>query len=749
MFRFLLGLNYTTMRRQPFLLTLLCVLFVASAAAQIPSNCDNISAPKILIAGDSWAQFMGDDEVYDDVFDAYGFSDYFFVTETLGSSPSLPYNGSAYAVSGSEARQWVDTDNYPYIANMVQALQNDPDITTVILSIGGNDVLAGKSGGGWYKDMDLDNPGSEQALFNTIMANTQVIIDAALDVRPNLKVIISSYEYPNFDVEFGTCWIYACPKRRDLSRDPDNDLITNEELNQMMITVEEQRQMMVGGQSRVEYDNGIGLMHHIYGDGVSGPGILPAPEGTPPYTPGGNPLLPTLRENFRIFGDPIHLDADGYDYKVRNQADNFFFNEFRGSPQATFFSEGGSNDGWVDVIANNTSTSGIRMGDDGGLFSGATNDWRGILSFNTESLPNNAMITGAVLYLTRSGEGGGSNPYTLGDRSPRLDMISGSFGNPGIELSDGTAPADGVDVGCFHGTVLNDNDITRIDIDPSYFSLINSQGLTQFRLYFDVADWSANYISYFDGSEDGLTSGGQRYSGRQRSQIIYQEKTILVEDENGEAIETTIEIPALAALGVSDIVGTTAPFLDLTFELSVPVELLRFTAKHMDEAALLQWTSVKEENFANYELQRSADGQEWHSLTQQAGKGEHELEQHYAYVDERPLRGANYYRLKMNDLDGSFAFSDIRQLSFARVQSDWLAYPNPFSSYLWLQASETGEGPIDITLLDVLGRPLQTWSGLEGQPVLQLLIDPDLPTGSYYLQVGSANRVSTIKLLRE
>jgi hypothetical protein len=42
----------------------------------------------------------------------------------------------------------------------------------------------------------------------------------------------------------------------------------------------------------------------------------------------------------------------------------------------------------------------------------------------------------------------------------------------------------------------------------------------------------------------------------------------------------------------------------------------------MNESALVQWVSVNEENFAYYELQRSADGQSWHSIAEQAGKAE-------------------------------------------------------------------------------------------------------------------------------
>lgn len=731
------------------LLTLFCSGFMSlHLLAQIPSNCNFNDVPIVLIAGDSWAQFMGDDGVYDQVFNAYGFSEYYFVTETLGSAPDPPYTGSAYAVSGSEARQWVDTDNYAYISNMVQALQDNPEINTVILSIGGNDILAGRSGGGWYKDMDLDNPGSEQALFNTIEANTLTIVNAALAVRPGLRVILSSYEYPNFDVELGTCWFYACPKREDLSRDPVNDLITNEELNQMMITVEEQRQSTVSSTPNLEYDNSIGLMHHIYGDGVSGPGVLPAPQGSPPYEPGGNPVLPTLRENFRVWGDPIHLDAAGYAYKVRNQTDNFFFEDFRGTPQATYYSEGGGNDGWVDVIAGNMGTQGIRMGDDGGIFSGPTNDWRGILSFNTADLPNNASVTAAVLYLTRSSAGGGSNPYSLGDRNPRLDIISGTFGGPAVEQSDGTATASATDVGCFHGNVVDDYDITRIDIHPSYLQHINNQGRTQFRLYFDVADWSDNYVHYFDGSEDGLTASGDEKSGKERGAIIYQQKTILVEGEDGEAIESTVEIPALQALGVVDLVGTTAPFLDLTYQLILPVELLMFEAEKEDRGALITWQSTNEEQFEGYELQRSADAIKWEVLAQVPGHGGHTAINDYEHLDKNPQWGDNFYRLKMNDLDGTFEYSDIRRLAFEAPEADWWVYPNPFIDDIVLHHSQAPSEGHQYILTDMLGRVVQTWTPAEGQLRQSLPVDPNLPPGAYVLRLHADSELSSVRVIK-
>lgn len=104
---------------------------------------------------------MGDDGVYDEVFDVYGFLDFYFVIEIFGLFFELFYIGSVYVILGSEVCQWVDMEIYFYIDNMVQVLQDNFDINIVILSIGGNDILVGCFEGGWYKDMDLDVLGFE------------------------------------------------------------------------------------------------------------------------------------------------------------------------------------------------------------------------------------------------------------------------------------------------------------------------------------------------------------------------------------------------------------------------------------------------------------------------------------------------------------------------------------------------------------------------------------------------------------
>ncbi|MDH3524377.1 MAG: hypothetical protein OES32_12405 [Acidobacteriota bacterium] len=509
---------------------------------------------RVLLAGDSWAQYMWDDDSHNDVFDKFGHADKRAVSRSLGSDPGPGYTGPEYAISGSEAREWVDTANYPWIANVVAELVGLPAIDTVMLSLGGNDILAAKSGGGWYKDMDLDVPGSEAALFDRILADLETVAQASLAPRPDLRLLVSSYEYPNFNVDPLWCWIYACPKRRDLSRDPDNDLVTDEELNALMVDVETRRVAWTNADGRLDFDHGVGEMHYYYGDESRPPGELPRPGQAPPdYLPfpGGDPLTPTLRENFRAPGgipaDPIHLDYEGYQYKIAVQTETHLFPRFRGPVTATFTSRGGLEDGWTDGVG--VGNEAIVVGDDGIRL------YYGIASFDTSALPAGAEIAAASLYLLQDTRAG-ANPFTSGDLGPPvLDVKTGSFGAPEVEPGDATAAADAADAGCFVGSAASEWYAVRVDLAPAALAAVNPDGLTQFRVSFSNVDSGTDTVSFKDGDVEIPAVPEPVETLR-----FVAEKT-----PDGTTVTRLVLGSALPHRGAAEVLGTAKPFLDLTF----------------------------------------------------------------------------------------------------------------------------------------------------------------------------------------
>jgi hypothetical protein len=810
---------YKQMHKHYFFSTITLALMIICSAqgfAQLPANCGG-STPRIAIAGDSWAQYMADDDSHNTMLRMYGHPDKTAVAETyeicIGCIGSPGPND--YAVSGSEARQWADEANYDYLQNLIDDLNANPTIDWVVLSIGGNDILAGKSGGGWYKDMDLDVPGSEAALFAVVQANTEYIMDQVwLRARPNINFMISGYDFPNFNVSNSfplyLCDQYACPKREDLSRDPINDLITDEEISAMMETVEGIRKGMVNPtEPRIFYDNGMGLMHYHYGydDGLYPnffPGTTSEPQGEVPFASGGDAGTPTDRGNFRgvglfgLFGsfdaDPIHLDFEGYEFKIKNQMDHILFEDFRKNTtdqMATFWSDG-AQDGYVDIETNTINGNGLKMGDEGIFccFGGSDNNYRSILSFNTSSLPDNAQVTGATIYMIRSGAD--DNPFERNDKTPVLDIKKGHFGSSAsLEVADGTASANGTDVGCFKGAVEGDNFALRIDVEPSGFAYFNKTGVTQFRAYIQEEDWSNEYINFYDGGGIAAALPPDVYAEQNPPQYAYRtikkvdngdgtfteielDKGPVVEpregyvlqeklkdareDDDGNIIEQYFLYPALEHPGLakhmSEAFGAPAdgfaPFIDISFIIVLPVELVDFSVEKRANTALLTWKTAAELNSAGFFIEHSTNQKDWQEVGFVASEGDSEVTNYYDFTHEKPANGDNYYRLKMVDNDATSEYSEIRHLHFRNEAAVVNIFPNPFKEILSFEADFAEAGYVDIQVVDVLGKVVyaQQIEVNKGTQTYTLNGLTELAKGNYLLQIVGQGQVFVGKVAK-
>lgn len=120
-------------------------------------------------------------------------------------------------------------------------------------------------------------------------------------------------------------------------------------------------------------------------------------------------------------------------------------------------------------------------------------------------------------------------------------------------------------------------------------------------------------------------------------------------------------------------------------ECILPVYLTKFNARNINETGVLTWTSSLEVNASHFEIQRSSlviDGNDRGETLDKSSMttlGEVEVtgsRSDYSFVDQNPLSGINYYRLKMVDLDGSISYSPVRAVEFKQLDMD--VYPNPF-----------------------------------------------------------------------
>ena len=125
----------------------------------------------------------------------------------------------------------------------------------------------------------------------------------------------------------------------------------------------------------------------------------------------------------------------------------------------------------------------------------------------------------------------------------------------------------------------------------------------------------------------------------------------------------------------------------VTSTTPLPVRLSIFTATKNENQTSLQWTTANESNSGYFEVQRSADGKKWTVVDKVTAAKESNISQEYTAWDKKPLEGENLYRLKMVDLDETFAYSSIKSVFFSN-SGDVSFYPNPVSDKLYMAASQ-------------------------------------------------------------
>ena len=170
--------------------------------------------------------------------------------------------------------------------------------------------------------------------------------------------------------------------------------------------------------------------------------------------------------------------------------------------------------------------------------------------------------------------------------------------------------------------------------------------------------------------------------------------------------------------------------------VALPVELLSFDVeKTKENQVAIQWETASEINHDYFTIERSKDASNWeaikkvktpNTITTNATKS-------YAALDEFPLTGLSFYRLKQTDLDGTSTYSVIKNVSIDLDSSPKIdIYPNPTSEIVHIQLNELVVETI--TLLDNLGNDLtaSVKQVSKGEDTVVLNLE-NLPVGAYYI----------------
>ena len=171
----------------------------------------------------------------------------------------------------------------------------------------------------------------------------------------------------------------------------------------------------------------------------------------------------------------------------------------------------------------------------------------------------------------------------------------------------------------------------------------------------------------------------------------------------------------------------------------LPVEITKFGAERSGpKEARIFWTTISEKNNAGFEVQKSRDGINFTTFSAIFGEGgENFVTRNYEVFDQEPHYGANYYRLKQIDTDGTVTFSKIVVVYFDDVQlaKGAALFPNPTSqNHLYLRIEKT-DAPVKVVCLDLTGRPMDITIQKVNTNEYRIDFRQQLPPGMYLFKI--------------
>lgn len=246
------------------------------------------------------------------------------------------------------------------------------------------------------------------------------------------------------------------------------------------------------------------------------------------------------------------------------------------------------------------------------------------------------------------------------------------------------------------------------------------------------------HLIYYDGSEDMF-------------HILVDDLDLPITADfvmDGDS-ETYVEGFDIGATGAFPGAGT--PGLPSTDDINdliaiLPVDLSSFTGTQAGKSVTLDWTTEREDGNDYFSIERSADGVAFDALGEVAGVGTSREAQAYSFIDDSPLEGLNYYRLRQNDFSGAFSYSDVVVVSFEGGNQTFLEVsPNPATDFLRVKISGDWADVARVVLMDMNGKVISDQQKATTSPISMEL--NHLPAGIYQLQVTDGKSKQTQRVI--
>jgi hypothetical protein len=163
---------------------------------------------------------------------------------------------------------------------------------------------------------------------------------------------------------------------------------------------------------------------------------------------------------------------------------------------------------------------------------------------------------------------------------------------------------------------------------------------------------------------------------------------------------------------------------------TLPLYLVNFTGTNNNGVNHLTWQTADESNTRQFIIERKKDNGQFTAIGQVAARGQGNGD--YNFNDAFVIEGKVFYRLKMEDMDGSFTYSNTVTLSVDHSGAASKVYPNPTIDKVFVQISDNNLLHTQARLLDVNGKLIYAFTINDSKQPVNL---SGQPSGIYMVQL--------------
>jgi hypothetical protein len=172
-------------------------------------------------------------------------------------------------------------------------------------------------------------------------------------------------------------------------------------------------------------------------------------------------------------------------------------------------------------------------------------------------------------------------------------------------------------------------------------------------------------------------------------------------------------------------------------QVPLSVKFTNLKAYPSGNANTVEWTINEESGVQDYEVQRSVDGNRFTTINITVARNNSGSDESYLFRDEQPGADKVFYRVRGNELNGTFKYSPIAKVVRSGSNEDAIkVYPNPVTGKQFsLQLNKLEKGNYWLRLINSKGQEVHQVSlqHAGGYMYRSVELPSLLPLGIYYL----------------